>query len=345
MTEEEIAEALRRHDPSTDTSQPRLPEWTIDSPCTVVDPKLFHPEPDASTLPAREVCARCPVREKCLRDNLADPYGIVGGLTPAERLTLLAITPIQAQRPPHGARSRYIGSTRWHGCTCPACRAAHSENERRRRERVRAKRGADVSESAYKNTVDPSRLARFDTSPVFVARVEFDSSATLGAVTANASITTKQARGIPSTPGAATSVWQGMVIVESKDRAPAESAALEVAVWLEREGLRGWRLYDAEGTLIDEAVGPHVGAARYGDVAWWSENDMPMPGGEPWTFEQAERLRIAALSAESRPCMNGHVRSPATTYTETDGRVRCLPCRRERQRRYSARQRTLTRAA
>lgn len=65
-------------------------EWQKEAPCSAFDPEFFfdHAErdPDVEQI-AKDVCATCPVRQKCLdRAMLNDEqYGIWGGLNPAER--------------------------------------------------------------------------------------------------------------------------------------------------------------------------------------------------------------------------------------------------------------------
>ena len=72
--------------------------WRERAACGGADPELFYPV--GTGAPARElvaeakqVCAGCPVRQWCLADAMAseDPalrWGVVGGLTPAERTQL-----------------------------------------------------------------------------------------------------------------------------------------------------------------------------------------------------------------------------------------------------------------
>jgi WhiB family redox-sensing transcriptional regulator len=56
-----------------------------------VDPEVFFPVSSRRRpVQALQVCAECPVREMCLADAMAteDPamrWGVLGGLTPAER--------------------------------------------------------------------------------------------------------------------------------------------------------------------------------------------------------------------------------------------------------------------
>lgn len=67
-------------------------DWRAWARCRDVDAEIFFPTAESGRLleagvaEARAVCARCPVAKQCLefaREWL--PYGIAGGLTPAER--------------------------------------------------------------------------------------------------------------------------------------------------------------------------------------------------------------------------------------------------------------------
>ena len=119
------------------------PPWTDQAACTQpgVDPNWWHsPDPD-DRQQAITTCTTCPVRAECLRDYGHEPDGIIAGLTPARRGRLLAKLTLDI-RPAHGTRSRYIGSTRWPGCRCDPCTAAHAQHEREARARRKAARAA-----------------------------------------------------------------------------------------------------------------------------------------------------------------------------------------------------------
>ena len=66
-----------------------------DAACQLSDPELFFPvrtsgdEYEAQLAEAQAVCAGCPVRARCLEENLDMPFGIWGGLDRAERGDLL----------------------------------------------------------------------------------------------------------------------------------------------------------------------------------------------------------------------------------------------------------------
>lgn len=66
--------------------------------CRDEDPELFFPERQRGFMSgayrrqyveAASVCAECPIRLRCLEDNLDVPYGVWGGLDPHDRGVLL----------------------------------------------------------------------------------------------------------------------------------------------------------------------------------------------------------------------------------------------------------------
>lgn len=71
----------------TDVSPPG--PWAADAECRdVPDPDIFFPGgQDQSAAQARQLCARCSVREQCLGYALSnnERFGIWGGLDPTER--------------------------------------------------------------------------------------------------------------------------------------------------------------------------------------------------------------------------------------------------------------------
>lgn len=67
-------------------------DWRHRAACRDEDPELFFPVTDigpgaTQVDEAKSVCARCPVREQCLRSALDNGlnYGIFGGMTEQER--------------------------------------------------------------------------------------------------------------------------------------------------------------------------------------------------------------------------------------------------------------------
>jgi len=56
-----------------------------------VDPAVFYPTSDEEAEAAKEVCARCPVREACLEFALAsrERDGVWGGATERERRRMI----------------------------------------------------------------------------------------------------------------------------------------------------------------------------------------------------------------------------------------------------------------
>ena len=63
--------------------------WCHLAACRGMATSLFFPEParpdPAVVAEAKQVCAHCPVRERCLAVGLREEHGIWGGLTVGER--------------------------------------------------------------------------------------------------------------------------------------------------------------------------------------------------------------------------------------------------------------------
>jgi len=71
-----------------------MSDWMAAAACLIEDPELFYPistHPDAQTREAKAVCHTCPVQGTCLTWalNTRQDHGILGGLTEAERRTIL----------------------------------------------------------------------------------------------------------------------------------------------------------------------------------------------------------------------------------------------------------------
>lgn len=64
--------------------------WMNLGACKGVDPALFFPERGEATEPAKEVCARCPVKLTCLQFSLDsdEQDGVWGGMSGRERRLL-----------------------------------------------------------------------------------------------------------------------------------------------------------------------------------------------------------------------------------------------------------------
>ena len=64
--------------------------WKADGACRWVDPDLFFPVSDLDAAPAKQVCAHCAVRERCLdyAFDVREFEGVWGGLTGSERKAL-----------------------------------------------------------------------------------------------------------------------------------------------------------------------------------------------------------------------------------------------------------------
>jgi hypothetical protein len=74
--------------------------WAGHVLCAETDSEIFFPAHDDPATEARQICARCPVREDCLNFAIAnnERYGIWGGLDPGERDSLRRKQRQQKQR-------------------------------------------------------------------------------------------------------------------------------------------------------------------------------------------------------------------------------------------------------
>lgn len=61
------------------------PAWTRDALCIEFPEVEFFPERGESTAPAKEVCARCTVRDECLEFGLHEHSGVWGGTSERQR--------------------------------------------------------------------------------------------------------------------------------------------------------------------------------------------------------------------------------------------------------------------
>jgi WhiB family redox-sensing transcriptional regulator len=64
--------------------------WMADGLCRGLDPAIFFPSDGSGVVVARRVCARCKVREECLRYALKNriDHGVWGGASERERKRL-----------------------------------------------------------------------------------------------------------------------------------------------------------------------------------------------------------------------------------------------------------------
>ena len=68
---------------------PALGKWHGRSLCAGADPDVFFPPHGSRGTKARQICARCPVRDDCLKyATAADEFGIWGGPDQQERRNL-----------------------------------------------------------------------------------------------------------------------------------------------------------------------------------------------------------------------------------------------------------------
>lgn len=71
----------------------RVPEWHRGAICITPDGSLvdtFYPDSNAGhgynhLVAPRKMCLVCPVRYKCLKDGIDEPFGVWGGHSPSQR--------------------------------------------------------------------------------------------------------------------------------------------------------------------------------------------------------------------------------------------------------------------
>jgi WhiB family redox-sensing transcriptional regulator len=66
--------------------------------CAQADPEAFFPEKGGSNADAKRICARCPIRLRCLEVAIANNYsdGVWGGLSPRQRRAITGETAVAA---------------------------------------------------------------------------------------------------------------------------------------------------------------------------------------------------------------------------------------------------------
>lgn len=67
-----------------------LYNWRDDGLCAQTDPEAFFPNKGESVAPAKAICARCPVIDRCLEYALDNDerFGVWGGTSERERRRL-----------------------------------------------------------------------------------------------------------------------------------------------------------------------------------------------------------------------------------------------------------------
>lgn len=65
--------------------------WMDDAICSQTDPEAFYPDRGGSSRPAKAMCTRCDVTDKCLQYALDnhEPHGVWGGKSERERRKIL----------------------------------------------------------------------------------------------------------------------------------------------------------------------------------------------------------------------------------------------------------------
>jgi WhiB family redox-sensing transcriptional regulator len=118
--------------------------WRKQAACTGYPIETFFGDDEhglrGSAARAKAICSICPVRNECLEENIFEEFGVFGGLTHRERITLRARRKLMKPTTvaPHGTQAR----ARWHyRHNVPICQPclmanarANSESKERRRD-------------------------------------------------------------------------------------------------------------------------------------------------------------------------------------------------------------------
>jgi hypothetical protein len=115
-------------------------EWRLNAPCNGKHPDLWFPplDEDPNSNPyyalARQVCATCPVWNRCLEEGWEEKFGMWGGLTPGERNAAKAsrgevvTNTFRKAQPSSRALKHLRGHGSWmrfrQGCQCEECEVA-----------------------------------------------------------------------------------------------------------------------------------------------------------------------------------------------------------------------------
>ena len=71
------------------TRRSKMYPFLDNAECRGLDPELFYAEGGAAVAKAKAVCARCPLRMKCLEWAIArEEFGVWGGTTARERAAI-----------------------------------------------------------------------------------------------------------------------------------------------------------------------------------------------------------------------------------------------------------------
>lgn len=99
---------------------------------------LWFPEKGGPTRQAKQVCAECPIRARCLEVALAngERYGIWGGVSERDRRKLAQGRPRVPERE-HGSARGYRQHRKHGEDVCKACAAAYSVYQREHHDAAR----------------------------------------------------------------------------------------------------------------------------------------------------------------------------------------------------------------
>lgn len=100
-----------------------LPSWQTSALCrTELDPEAWFSDNPVLVGMAKAVCGRCPVSARCGAEAIdrGEEWGVFGGLSREDRLTLGMVIPDAWHGTPAGVKA--------HGCDCGPCRTAHARD-------------------------------------------------------------------------------------------------------------------------------------------------------------------------------------------------------------------------
>jgi uncharacterized protein (UPF0179 family) len=114
--------------------------WVDEAVCSSVDPEIFYVSKGGSTLPAKLVCASCPVQKLCLQWALdtGERYSVLGGYSSWERRKLkrggvLRPLPKPVERTEKRCawcRKKFTGEQMYCGVSCSSSGTRHERLER-----------------------------------------------------------------------------------------------------------------------------------------------------------------------------------------------------------------------
>lgn len=98
--------------------------WVSEAACKTLT-HLFYPARGEATLPAKQICARCPVLEQCAKASWTEPAGVWGGISRRE------LRPIKNARRQHGTHIGWYQHLYHNEPACEPCQTAQTAHKQR----------------------------------------------------------------------------------------------------------------------------------------------------------------------------------------------------------------------